>query len=119
VRKGDTVYSVAKRYGVTAKQIMAQNNLKSSKLHQGQTLAVNSANPIASQKPAIKVAKATVKKGGTAEKKTRYIVKRGETLASIAKKFNVATADLQRWNNLSGSRIQPGHKLTIYKPDAA
>lgn len=119
VRKGDTVYSVAKRYGVTAKQIMAQNNLKSSKLHQGQTLAVNSANPVASQKPAIKVAKTAVKKGVMAEKKTRYIVKRGETLASIAKKFNVATTDLQRWNNLSGSRIQPGHKLTIYKPDAA
>lgn len=119
VRKGDTVYSVAKRYGVTAKQVMAQNNLKSSRLHQGQVLAVNAATANPASKVAAKVAKVATKKGLTAEKKTRYIVKRGETLASIAKKFNVATADLQRWNNLSGSRIQPGHKLTIYKPDAA
>jgi len=89
------------------------NGLKSAKLSHGQALIVGNA-------PAVKVAMKEKKtKKLVASGKTRYVVKRGETLASIAKKFNVATDDLQRWNNMKGSRILPGLRLTIYKPDAA
>ncbi|HYG33092.1 MAG TPA: LysM peptidoglycan-binding domain-containing protein, partial [Methylophilaceae bacterium] len=48
-----------------------------------------------------------------------YVVKRGDTLSSIAKQFKVATDDLQRWNNIRGSNILPGHKLAVSKPDEA
>ena len=53
------------------------------------------------------------------KKKTHYVVKRGDTLGSIARKFDVAMTDLKRWNKISGSRIVPGHKLTITRPDEA
>jgi membrane-bound lytic murein transglycosylase D len=114
VESGDTAYGIARQYGMTTRQLLSLNQLKSSKLKKGQILAVSAS-------PAIQ---ASGKKTRTAQSKadrtkTRYVVKRGETLSSIARKFNVATSDLQRWNKISGSRILPGAKLVIYKPDAA
>lgn len=111
VKPGDTAYSIAKQYGMTTRQLMALNKLKSARLQKGQVLTV-SASP--SAKTSAKVAKT----GKAANNKTRYVVKRGETLASIARKFNVAASDLQRWNKINGNRILPGTRLIIYKPDA-
>lgn len=115
VKKGDTAFKIAKRYNMTTKQLLALNGLKSAKLAHGQSLMVGNA-------PAAKTTSKVAAKGNkklAKANKTRYVVKRGETLASIADKFNVATNDLQRWNKIKGSRISPGLKLTIYKPDAA
>jgi membrane-bound lytic murein transglycosylase D len=116
VKKGDTPASIAKNHGISTKQLLTLNHLKAGKLHIGQTLAVNqsSSNESASKPVTARLAKTAAK-----PEKTRYIVKRGETLASIARKFNVATSDLHRWNKINGSRITPGHALTIYRPDAA
>lgn len=112
VKSGDTAYGIAKQYGMTTRQLMSLNRLKSAKLKKGQVLVV-SASPT-TQRTDKKTAKSKADRT-----KTRYVVKRGETLASIARKFNVATSDLQRWNKISGSRILPGAKLIIYKPDSA
>jgi membrane-bound lytic murein transglycosylase D len=116
VKNGDTVFSIAKRYGLTSKQLLAQNGLKNGKLRKGQVLVINSEKSRAAE-PKEKVGKNKAKARGP--EKISYVVKRGETLSSIAKKFNVETGDLQRWNKLSGSRLVPGRKLAIYKPDAA
>jgi membrane-bound lytic murein transglycosylase D len=95
---------------------VAFNHLKSSKLHNGQSLIVDQGTPtkIATKSSSVKPTKLAAK-----TEKMRYIVKRGETLASIARKFNVATGDLQRWNKMNHSRITAGHTLTIYRPDSA
>lgn len=107
VVKGEGIYSIAKRYGTTSKQIMLDNNLKSSRVNIGQVLNINAAE----QKKQTAETKTT--------KKTRtYIVKRGDTLHSIAGKFDVDVVDLKRWNNMRKNRIQPGNKLTIVQPDA-
>lgn len=116
VKSGDTAYSIAKRYGMTTRQLMALNNLKSARLKKGQILAVAADSATGSTVEITREAKRNSKSGIG---KTRYVVKRGETLSSIARKFNVATSDLQRWNKISGSRILPGVKLIIYKPDSA
>jgi membrane-bound lytic murein transglycosylase D len=114
VKKGDTVNSVARRYGISANKLIALNHLKSHNLSSGQVLLVQ--GPVAG-KPVVQ-AKAKAKANNTPEK-IHYVVRRGDTLAEIARKFDVATNDLQRWNNLRGDRLVPGHKLTIYKADAA
>jgi len=44
---------------------------------------------------------------------THYTVRRGDTLASIARRFKVGTADLMRWNRLSPNALIPGKMLTI------
>lgn len=114
VGKGETINTIAKRYGVSSKQLMALNHLKSGKLKNGQTLLV--------QAPAIKPSAHAERLTKTAKAKssrTHYLVRRGDTLAGIAHKFDIDTDDLQRWNKLSGNRITPGHKLVIFKPDAA
>jgi len=56
---------------------------------------------------------ATVKKDD--KKKVTYIVKSGDTLSHIARKYRVTVANLQKWNNLKSDRINAGQKLIIYQ----
>lgn len=108
VKKGEVMQSIAKYYGVSVKQILAANALRNGKLKTGQVLNIDvtdakdnaSANKSASKSKII-------------DKKQTYIVKRGDTLHSIADKFDVAVADLKRWNKKSSSHITPGAKLII------
>jgi membrane-bound lytic murein transglycosylase D len=113
VKKGETLKTIAKSYGVATKQLIAYNHLKSTKLKNGQILLFQPSE-------STQVAKAERVKTRIAKSdKIHYVVRRGDTLAEIARKFEVATNDLQRWNNLRSTRITPGHKLTILKSDAA
>lgn len=107
VKNGESLSVIAKRYNKSVKEMMALNHLKSARLKPGQTLLVGQGGK------SVAVAKSP------STKKTVYVVKRGDTLSSIARKFEVATDDLQRWNNLRNSHITPGHKLTIMSPDEA
>jgi membrane-bound lytic murein transglycosylase D len=104
--------TIAKRYGVSVKQIMAANALKTSRVKTGQVLNINVAD-----NSSTKTNKAN--KTNDAKKTQSYIVKRGDTLHSIAQKFDVTVADLKRWNKKYSSHIQPGNKLTIKQSDAS
>jgi len=106
VKKGEVMANIAKRYGVSVKQIMAANSLKSSRVKAGHVLIIKVAESNHS-----KTGKTKIKKAQT------YVVKRGDTLHSIAQKFDVAVADLKRWNKKYGSHIEPGNKLTIKQSD--
>lgn len=109
VKSGDTITSIAKRYNVSTQQLMSMNGLKSSALKPGQNLSVTTTST--------KVAVAAPSKKAPANK--QYVVKRGDTLDSIARKFAIPSKDLKRWNNISGSHIVPGSKLTVSRPDEA
>ncbi len=43
-----------------------------------------------------------------------YVVKNGEHLSTIAKKYNCSVADLKSWNGITSNTVKPGKKLTIY-----
>jgi membrane-bound lytic murein transglycosylase D len=60
-----------------------------------------------------KSAKAEKPAGKSAPKIARYVIRNGDTLASIAKHFNVSKDDLLRWNRLSPNALTPGKTLTI------
>lgn len=47
---------------------------------------------------------------------SEYVVVRGDFLEKIARKNKVSIAQIQEWNNLSGSALMPGQKLVIYTP---
>lgn len=140
VRKGDTLPGIARRYAVSQEQIKALNHLKSNRLALGQKLVVMTppARKLAAAKPfkpvnarapakTIKVASKagviaksaakSIKPSRTATTKlsaTRHTVRRGDTLSSIAKHYNVAVNDIQRSNNLSAKRpLNPGSKVII------
>ena len=88
------------------------------------------ANPLASggrttSKPAVTpskpkptVAKVTPKPKPKPKPKpqpTRYVVKKGDTLSAIAKRYGSSVATIQRANGISGSLIRPGQKLLVPK----
>ena len=103
VKKGEGIHTIAERYGVSVKQIMAANSLKNTRVKVGQSLSIESAS-----KKTIRIAS-----NNQADKKKTYVVKRGDTLHSIAEKFDVTLIEIKRWNKNTSSAIQPGDKLTI------
>lgn len=111
VKKGETLGAIAIRYGISTKQLLTLNHLKSARLiKQGQVLLVKNERSKDTRSD---------RSSKPDKNATHYVVQRGDTLFSIARKFDVATNDLMRWNQLSDSRITPGHRLTILSPNAA
>ncbi len=137
VKKGDTLASIARRFDVSVTEIKHWNKLKGEKLALKQKLTIETETVAAAkssgegkrvktvlaanektaakEKPSkhAKADKAESRHAKTA-KATRYVVRRGDTLAGIARKFNVAVNDIQRWNNLSAKRLMPGTAVTVY-----
>jgi len=89
VKKGDTLYGIAQRYHTDVKTLQAMNNIADpSTLKVGQELKV----PAPAAKPTH-----PAPKPGT----TTYKVQKGDTLSSIARKFNTSASTLQKLNNFS------------------
>ncbi len=98
VKRGDTLWKVAKTYHVTEQQIRSWNKLSAkSGLKNGQLLVINNV---------------TSKKSDAALAK-HYEVRRGDSLSSIAEKFQISVNDLIKWNSLNHNRIKPGQMLTV------
>jgi LysM repeat protein len=73
---------------------------------------------VASKTPAVASKTAAVAKTtSTAPVPTTYKVKRGDTLTSIAARFNVTVNDLKKWNKLTSTRLDVGQKLALAPPN--
>lgn len=118
VKKGDTLSSIAKRHKISAAQIKALNNLKSNHLGNGQKLVIRQGTLTTRKLAAVKTKPVKQAAANSVKRSQRYYtVRRGDTMDSIAKRFNVATNDIQRWNNISGKRnLTPGNKVTLMLP---
>ncbi len=112
VKQGDTPASIARRYGSTVDAIMAANSLRNPRaLRVGQTLVVPRAGV-----PAPARAGAThrgEKRQVAASVPDRYVVRRGDTLAAIARRFGTSAEELQRRNGLQDTTIRPGDVLLL------
>ncbi|UBM62799.1 LysM peptidoglycan-binding domain-containing protein [Candidatus Sulfidibacterium hydrothermale] len=109
VRYGDNLGSIARRNHVYVSQLMRWNGLHSTRIYPGQRLVVYGAGSRQFyQKTASPIARSS--------KKVVHVVRRGENLGLIAKKYRCTPTDLKEWNNLKSSRIYPGQKLYVYKP---
>lgn len=104
VQKGDRLLSIAKRHGISIEQIEATNDLENNEIQVGQILTLGVTN---------KNIKTASKEDASSGNRKTYIVKRGDTLHTIAQKFNVGVVDIRRWNKKIHTRIRPGHRLTI------
>lgn len=111
VRSGETLGSIAKKYGVTVKQLQTWNHLKSTNLKIGQRLAIYTSGAPASSPGEAPVARAT--------RTTTHTVQKGETLGSLANKYKCSVTDLKEWNNLKSTSLQIGQKLRVYPPEQA
>jgi len=108
VRKGDTLAEVADKLGTSTEALAKANGLKSPyRLSPGQTLK----NPVARKASA--GTRGSRNTGSQAAPET-YVVKSGDTLFSVSKKFGVSVADLKAANGIGRSNsIARGRKLNI------
>ncbi len=107
VTKGDTPQSIAGKLGISVSDLLkANDNLDPRKLRVGQVLKAPGA-------PAAKPEKSEPKKDDAATA-IRHTVKRGETLATIAARYDVSVDDIKRMNkSASSGKVKTGTVLTI------
>ena len=93
VKKGDTLWSIARKYGISVSELKRLNGLNSNLLSVGQVLKVkgDSTNNV-------------------------YVVKSGDTLYGIANSFGVGVDELKEFNGLNSNLISIGQELFI--PDS-
>ena len=91
VKPGDTLYSIAKKYNLSLTELKAINNITNDNLAVGQLLNVPSGLSLVNS----------------------YIVEKGDTLYSIAKKFDISVNKLKEYNNLSTNLLSVGQKILI------
>jgi LysM repeat protein len=92
VQKGETLYSISRLYDMTAENLADINKLNSKELKIGQELKVNER---------------------ISESDSFHLVKKGDTLYSISKKYGLSVDELKRLNQLSSNTISIGQKLRI------
>jgi membrane-bound lytic murein transglycosylase D len=108
VRAGDSLWSIAKRYGVGTDELASWNAMAPrDTLSVGRRLVVWSDEPLQASLAAIE--------GPSAIRQVNYVVRSGDSLAAIAKRFRVTVGSLLDWNGLSADRyLQPGQQLVLF-----
>ncbi|WP_158553612.1 LysM peptidoglycan-binding domain-containing protein [Peribacillus saganii] len=87
IQKGDTLYSIAKRYNTTVAALKEINHLGSNLIIAGKTLKLG----------------------------TIITVKKGDTLSKIARAYGLTVSELKKINSLKSDKIYPGQKLVVAK----
>jgi membrane-bound lytic murein transglycosylase D len=107
VRRGDTLWSVARRSGMDVNTLAMMNGMQPGDvLRTGQRLQLTSTS---SGSRGAKLASAS-----SDGRSVTYIVRAGDTLSAIARMFQVTVAQIVDWNDIAKrSSIKPGQKLTI------
>lgn len=111
VAKGDTLYSIGTKYGVSYKDIMTWNKLTSTTISVNQKIIVQK-TAVAAPQP---VAPAPTPTPIVTQPKT-YTVVSGDTLSSISKKVGIPYQTIMTWNNLTTTTIKVGQVLKLTEP---
>ena len=118
VKRGDTLATIARGLRTNRTDLAEANYLATNaRVTVGQRLIVP-------HEPTVLLAAATERPGppaaapagSTGTTRVVYRVRRGDTLAAIARNFRTTVSKIQDWNSLDGTRIYAGDSLTIYTP---
>jgi len=115
VKSGETVASIAKRYKVPSEVIYDNNRInRSKKLSRGQVIRIPvSRSEVASSKKKTSTSKTDTAQSSSATSAKTYKVKRGDSLAGIAKKHNTTVAKIKELNHLKKNSVKAGHVLKL------
>jgi membrane-bound lytic murein transglycosylase D len=112
VRPGETLFSIANRYGTTVDELRRMNNLTPfESLKAGQSLRVNGGSSIDFGTDRVKTIEPD-----TRTKTTTHTVSGGETLFSISNRYGITVDELRALNGISGNTISVGQKLRVSGP---
>lgn len=117
VGSGDTLYNISRRYGMTVADLRNLNSLMDDTVKLGQVLKVIGSNvaaaPVASATDSSALRPASFSRPAS-NVSVDYVVQRGDTVFSIARKFGVSHTDILRWNNPEQlTNLQPGQKVRV------
>ncbi|MEZ4751579.1 MAG: LysM peptidoglycan-binding domain-containing protein [Bdellovibrionota bacterium] len=117
IRRGDNLYLISRRFGVSIKEITDLNGMsRRTSLRVGKQLMIpsyaNASTPTKDRAVAAKT-RPKITKAKPSDGFITHKVKKGESLWSIAVKYNVTVQQIFRWNKLRRSQIQPGKTLKI------
>ncbi len=112
VRKGDSLWKIARRYNLRVADLQRWNGLgRSTAIKPGQKLKL-----VSFSAPQKKERAGIVKKTGKRAQKEVVVLRKGDSLWRISRRYKVDLADLKRWNNLQAKAIlQPGQRLILYR----
>jgi membrane-bound lytic murein transglycosylase D len=104
IRRGDSLWTIARKFDITVEEIRNWNNLDSDLIHPGTGLLIAlESQPL----PDIE----------QDEKGVYYLVRGGDSLWTIARKFKQSMEKLRKWNNLKNDVIYPGNRLLVKLAD--
>ncbi|MEJ2201549.1 MAG: LysM peptidoglycan-binding domain-containing protein, partial [Desulfuromonadaceae bacterium] len=112
VRSGDSLWSIARRFQVSEKELRVWNKLGwSNVIRPGQTLVVSRQSV---RTAANRNSRSAAGSSAKSSRKIVYQVQSGDTLWDISRKHSVPLTDIRKWNNLKENHIlRPGDKLTL------
>ena len=100
VRRGDSLWGIARRHSMTVDELKAANGLSSSLLREGQELVIRPAG-------------GPVQVAAAEQEDVSYRVKRGDSLWGIARRHSLTVDELKAANGLSSSFLREGQQLVI------
>jgi LysM repeat protein len=121
VKSGETLSSISKKYGISVAELKRKNNIKGNKLkikedllikNEETELIVQEVKPPADNKASINTGQNIASNQSTNSHK----VKKGETLFSISRLYNISVDELKSINNMIKGKLHPGQKLKIIRP---
>lgn len=110
VQKGDNLLTIAKKFNVKVEDLKEWNKLNDTNIKLGSKLSLihqneeENNNDVAEQTSPV-----------TETKTVEYVVKNGDNLGNIAKKYNVSISDLKDWNNIEDNTVKIGDKMIVSK----
>jgi len=115
VQRGDNLGSISKLFGLRVADIQMANNLRKGRLRVGQVLVIPM--PAGASIPQRQV---QVEKQESSEKTglslRSYVVRRGDNLSSISRRFGISSQTLMTWNNLQSNKVNVGQRLYLQDP---
>ncbi len=111
VQTGESLWAIAKQYNVSHKSIAKWNGMAPiDTLKIGHKLVIWDAKKSTSDTQTTSISFSSTQQQ---IKKLQYTVRKGDSIARIASKFNLSISDIKKWNKI-GKYIQPGQKIKLW-----
>jgi membrane-bound lytic murein transglycosylase D len=116
VQRGETLFGVARRYGVSVAELTAANPDLNAGIQPGQAIQLPSSAPTIKASTHAQPASLSPRAQKAAKPK-RYTVKRGDTLHAIAQRFDISLSEIKAWNPdlKNSSKVQAGQTVIVDK----